>query len=216
MPRIKGQRLWKVVDQAVWSTATVVFDTVQYFNKYRPGASFIPKWSDKPLLKSYQKTKPQLGWPRQTDSLCPECVKDARAKIMNGDENWQSLLTEKTGEIKANIIERDGEVWMIKDCPVHGHFEDMMAADAKFLSWIERNFPGRKMSAMIQKPVTIQRDVGIERSQDNAEILVDKWVGINVDNQRRSAQFDSAISVNRWSANLDRSEERRVGKECRS
>jgi uncharacterized radical SAM superfamily Fe-S cluster-containing enzyme len=147
MPRIKGQRLLKFVDQAVCSTATVVFDTVQYFNKYRPGASFIPKWSDKPLLKSYQKTKPQLGWPRQTDSLCPECVKEARAKIMNGDENWQSLLTEKTGEIKANIIERDGEVWMVKDCPVHGHFEDMMAADAKFLSWIERNFPGRDIRA---------------------------------------------------------------------
>ena len=147
MPRVKGQRLMKFVDQAVCSTATVVFDSVQFFNKYRPGPSFIPKWSDKPLLKSYQKTKPQLGWPRQTDSLCPECVKEARAKIMNGDENWQSLLTEKTGEIKANIIERDGEVWMVKDCPVHGHFEDMMAADAKFLSWIEGNFPGRDIRA---------------------------------------------------------------------
>jgi uncharacterized radical SAM superfamily Fe-S cluster-containing enzyme len=137
----------KYVDQAVCSTASVVFDTVQFFNKYRPGSTFIPKWSDKPLLKSWQKTKPQLGWPRQTDSLCPECVKEARAKIMNGDENWQSLLTEKTGEVKANIIERDGEVWMVKDCPVHGHFEDMMAVDAKFLSWIERNFPGRDIRA---------------------------------------------------------------------
>ena len=147
MPRIRGQRLLKFVDQAVCSTATVVFDTVQFFNKYRPGASFIPKWSDKPLLKSYQKTKPPLGWPRQTDSLCPECVKEARSKIMNGDENWQSLLSEKTGEVKANIIERDGEVWMVKDCPKHGHIEDMMAADAKFLSWIEQNFPGRDIRA---------------------------------------------------------------------
>jgi uncharacterized radical SAM superfamily Fe-S cluster-containing enzyme len=137
----------KFVDQAVCSTATVVFDSVQFFNKYRPGPTFIPKWSDKPLLKSWQKTKPQLGWPRQTDSLCPECVKEARTKIMNGDENWQSLLTEKTGEVKANIIERDGEVWMVKDCPIHGHFEDMMAVDAKFLSWIERNFPGRDIRA---------------------------------------------------------------------
>jgi uncharacterized radical SAM superfamily Fe-S cluster-containing enzyme len=137
----------KFVDQAVCSTATVVFDSVQFFNKYRPGPTFIPKWSDKPLLKSWQKTKPQLGWPRQTDSLCPECVKEARAKIMNGDENWQSLLTEKTGEVKANIIERAGEVWMVKDCPIHGHFEDMMAVDAKFLSWIERNFPGRDIRA---------------------------------------------------------------------
>ncbi len=137
----------KYVDQAVCSTATVVFDAVQFFNSYRPGPSFIPKWSDKPLLKSWQKTKPPLGWPRQTDSLCPECVKEARAKIINGDQNWQSLLTEKTGEIKANIIERNGEIWMVKDCPIHGRFEDMMAVDAKFLSWIEANFPGRDIRA---------------------------------------------------------------------
>jgi hypothetical protein len=60
---------------------------------------------------------------------------------------------------------------------------------------------GGKMPAMIQKPITIQRDVGIERRQDNADILADKWVGINVDNQRDATQFDSAISVNRWSSN---------------
>src|SRR6185369_1514566 len=91
--------------------AWVVFNSLNKINQ-RP--SFTPKWSDKPLLKSYQKTKPQLGWPRQTDSLFPTCVKEAREKIINGDENWRSLLTEKTGEIKANIIERDGQVWMVK------------------------------------------------------------------------------------------------------
>jgi uncharacterized radical SAM superfamily Fe-S cluster-containing enzyme len=137
----------KYVDQAVCSAAAVVFDTVQFFNKYHPGPTFIPKWSDKPLLKSWQKTKPPLGWPRQTDSLCPECVKEARAKILSGAENWQSLLSEKAGEIKASIIQRDGEVWMVKDCPIHGHFEDMMAVDARFLSWIEQNFPGRDIPA---------------------------------------------------------------------
>jgi uncharacterized radical SAM superfamily Fe-S cluster-containing enzyme len=147
MPRIRGQGLMKYVDQAACSTATVIFDTIQFFNKYRPGPSFIPRWSDKPLLKSWQKTKPPLGWPRQTDSLCPECVKEARAKILSGDTNWQTLLTEKTGEVKATIVERDGQVWMVKDCPVHGHFEDLMAVDASFLKWIEQNFPGRDIRA---------------------------------------------------------------------
>ena len=146
MPRIKGQRLMKYVDQAVCSTATVVFDTVQFFNKYRPGPTFIPKWSDKPLLKSWQKTKPPLGWPRQTDSLCPECVKEARAKIMNGDENWQSLLTEKTGEVKADIIERNGEVWMVKDCPIHGRFEDMMAVRRQVPELDRAQLPGPRHS----------------------------------------------------------------------
>ncbi len=137
----------KYVDQAVCSTATVAFDTVQFFNKYRPGPTFTPKWSDKPLLKSWQKTKPQLGWPRQTDSLCPECVKEARARILSGDQDWQTLLSEKVGEVKANIIERDGQIWMVKDCPIHGHFEDLMAVDSAFLKWIEKNFPGRDIRA---------------------------------------------------------------------
>src|SRR5207237_1354212 len=48
---------------------------------------------------------------------------------------------------KAQIIERDGQIWMVKDCPQHGHFEDLMAVDAKFLKWIESQFPGRDIPA---------------------------------------------------------------------
>src|SRR5579864_9146129 len=147
MPIIKGQRLMKYFDRAITATAGVAFDTVQFFTKYRPNPSFTPKWSDKPLLKSWQKTKHQLGWPRETDSLCPGCVKEARDRILSGDQDWKSLLNEKVGEIKAQIIERDGEVWMVKDCPIHGHYEDMMAVDSKFLTWIEKNFPGRDIRA---------------------------------------------------------------------
>ena len=146
-PQTKRQGFVKYLDQAVTRCAALMFDTIQFFNKYHPSASFTPKWSDKPLLKSWQKTKPQLGWPRQTDSLCPGCVKEARSKILNGQKDWQSLLTEKVGEVKANIIERDGQVWMVKDCPIHGHYEDIMAVDSKFLAWIEQNFPGRDIPA---------------------------------------------------------------------
>jgi uncharacterized radical SAM superfamily Fe-S cluster-containing enzyme len=137
----------KYADQALSSTAGVLFNSIQFFNKYRPGPTFIPRWSDKPILKSWQKTKPPLGWPRETDSLCPQCVKEAREKIMSGERNWQTLLSEKVGEIKATILERDGQVWMVKDCPIHGHFEDQMAVDASFLQWIEKNFPGRDIRA---------------------------------------------------------------------
>ncbi len=147
MPRIRGQRPMKYFDRALTFTAGVAFDTIQFFNKYRPNPAFTPKWSDKPLLKSWQKTKPPLGFPRQTDSLCPGCVKEAREKIINGEQDFKSLVNEKVGEIKANIIERDGQVWMVKDCPIHGHYEDMMAVDSKFLAWIEKNFPGRDIRA---------------------------------------------------------------------
>src|SRR5881398_2354820 len=147
MPRIRGQRLMKYFDQAVSLTAGVAFDALQFFNKDGPNPPFIPKWSDQPLLKSWQKTKPPLGWPRETDSLCPGCVKEAREKILSGEQDWKSLLSEKVGEIKASIIERDGQVWMVKDCPIHGHYEDLMGIDSKFLAWIEQNFPGRDIRA---------------------------------------------------------------------
>jgi uncharacterized radical SAM superfamily Fe-S cluster-containing enzyme len=124
-----------------------MFNAIQAVNKYKPNPSFTPKWSDKPLLKSWQKTKPTLGWPRTTDSLCPQCVIEAREQIISGKQDVSVLLNEKVGEIKAQIIERDGQIWMVKDCPIHGHFEDMMAIDSKFLTHIEAMFPGRDIQA---------------------------------------------------------------------
>jgi tetraether lipid synthase len=147
MPRTKGQRLMKYFDGALTFTAGVTFNSIQFFNKYNPRPAFTPRWSDKPLLKSWQKTKPTLGFPRETDSLCPTCVQEAREAIISGKKDWKDLLTEKVGEIKAQIIERDGQIWMVKDCPIHGHFEDIMAVDSKFLAWIEKNFPGRDIRA---------------------------------------------------------------------
>src|SRR6266545_3498893 len=124
-----------------------VHDIIQSVNKYKPNPSFIPKWSDKPLLKSWQKSKPTLGWPRTTDSLCPNCVIEAREEILSGKKDVSVLINEKIGEIKAQIVERDNQIWMVKDCPIHGHFEDMMAIDAKFLTHIEKMFPGRDIDA---------------------------------------------------------------------
>jgi hypothetical protein len=74
-------------------------------------------------------------------------VKDAREKIINGEEDYRTLITDHVGEIKATILERNGQVWMVKECPKHGKFEDMMAKDVKFLEWIEKNFPGRDIRA---------------------------------------------------------------------
>jgi uncharacterized radical SAM superfamily Fe-S cluster-containing enzyme len=119
--------------------AWTVFDAL---NSIKPNASLIPKWSEKPLLKSWQKVKPPLGWPRETDSLCPVCVREARQEILDGKRDYKVLLTEKIGEIKATIIEREGKILMVKDCPIHGHFEDVMAMDAAFFKHLEDTFPG--------------------------------------------------------------------------
>jgi uncharacterized radical SAM superfamily Fe-S cluster-containing enzyme len=147
MPNTVGTQIARSLDWVICKTAGITFDTIQFFNKRNPNPSVTPKWSDKPLLKSWEKTKPTLGFPRQTDSLCPGCVKEARAEIIAGRKDWRDLMHEKVGEIKAQIIERDGQIWMIKDCPIHGHYEDLMAVDANFLKWIESQFPGRDIPA---------------------------------------------------------------------
>ena len=138
----------KYIEKGLTRAAGGVWDGIRFLNrKVAPAAAFTPRWSDKPILKTWEKTKPPLGWPRQTDSLCPQCVIEAREKIINGEVDYNILRSEKVGEIKAAIIERDGEIWMIKDCPIHGRIEDIMAIDSKFLEHIESNFPGRDIRA---------------------------------------------------------------------
>lgn len=126
------------------SAAWAIFEKV---NQIKQNPSFTPRWSDKPILKSYQKVKPPLGWPRTTDSLCPKCVPEIRQKILDGELPQEILRNERIGEIKAQIIERDGNILMIKDCPEHGHFEDVMAIDADFFRHLEEVFPGSDISA---------------------------------------------------------------------
>jgi len=137
----------KYVEKAVTVAARGAWAVFDKVNSIHPNPSFTPKWSDKPLLKSYQKSKPPLGWPRSTDSLCPKCVPEIRQQIIDGKLPVEVLLNEKVGEIKATIIERDGKILMVKDCPTHGHFEDVMAVDTAFFRHLEEVFPGRDIRA---------------------------------------------------------------------
>ncbi|HWB83899.1 MAG TPA: radical SAM protein [Bryobacteraceae bacterium] len=137
----------KYVEKAltyVAGAAWVAFDKV---NQVHQNPGFIPSWSDKPLLKSWEKTKPPLGWPRETDSLCPRCIPEVRKEVLDGKRPLQDLINDKPGEIKAQIIERDGKILMVKDCPIHGHFEDVMAIDTAFFAHLEKVFPGRDIRA---------------------------------------------------------------------
>ncbi|MGH9463886.1 MAG: radical SAM protein, partial [Vicinamibacteria bacterium] len=100
----------KYAEKALTYTANGVWFVFEKLNRIRPRPSFTPSWSEKPLLKSWQKTKPTLGWPRTTDSLCPKCIPEARDQILNGDGDYKVFINEKVGEIKAQIIERDGKI----------------------------------------------------------------------------------------------------------
>src|SRR5947207_2107489 len=94
MPNTAGTQVARTFDWVLCKTAGITFDTIQYFNKRNPNPSVTPKWSDKPLLKSWEKTKPTLGFPRQTDSLCPACVKEAREAIIAGKKDWRDLMSD--------------------------------------------------------------------------------------------------------------------------
>src|ERR1700678_2329870 len=106
----------KYVEKAVTvaaGAAWVVFDKLNQINQ---NPSFTPKWSDKPLLKSWEKEKPKLGWPRETDSLCPKCVPDIRNQVLHGKAPSDIFRESPVpGQIKAAVIERDGKILMVKD-----------------------------------------------------------------------------------------------------
>jgi uncharacterized radical SAM superfamily Fe-S cluster-containing enzyme len=133
----------KHVEKAIAVAANAAWFVFDKLNSISPNPSFTPKWSDKPLLKSWEKQKPKLGWPRETDSLCPKCIPEIRQQILDGKLPVEILKSEKVGEIKAQIIERGGEIWMVKECPIHGKFEDIMSIDTAFSKHLEDVFPGR-------------------------------------------------------------------------
>jgi uncharacterized radical SAM superfamily Fe-S cluster-containing enzyme len=137
----------KYVEKAVTIGAKGAWLVFDRMNRIKPNPSPTPKWSDKPLLKSYQKSKPPLGWPRATDSLCPKCVPEIRQQILDGHLPYEVLMNEKVGEIKATIIEQDGKIMMVKECPKHGRFEDVMSIDTEFSQHLEDVFPGRDIRA---------------------------------------------------------------------
>ena len=137
----------KYVEKGIALTANGLWSVFQLAYRVKQNPSFTPAWSDQPLLKSYEKTKPTLGWPRETDSLCPVCTREARQEIIDGKKDVSILLKEKVGEIKATILERDGKVMIVKDCPIHGHFEDVLSTDPAFYRHLEEWFPGRDIPA---------------------------------------------------------------------
>lgn len=152
--RGEGKGKGKKGSKAVSKMADIGWKAFQAVNKALPeGKSIQPSWAAEPLLKSYERTAPPLGFPRETDSLCPACVKSVRNGVISGDIPLNILMDSHPGEIKAQIVEEDGQVIMRKECPTHGLFEDVLATDAKFLDRIEKLFFGRDFKSAEDKHV---------------------------------------------------------------
>jgi tetraether lipid synthase len=134
----------EVLSDALRHAAEVGWNAFQAVNTRIPDSGSIqPGWAPGPLLKSYQRTQPPLGWPRETDSLCPRCVIDTRQAIIRGERDLSELVNGHRGEIKARIEEEDGKLYIRKTCPDHGFFQDLLSIDPEFSRTIERRYPGR-------------------------------------------------------------------------
>ena len=152
--RGEGKGNGKTGSKAVSKMADLGWKAFQAVNKAIPeGESIQPSWAAEPLLKSYERTAPPLGFPRETDSLCPSCVKQVRNGVISGDIPLNILMDSHPGEIKAQIVEEDGQVLMRKTCPTHGEFVDVLATDSAFLNRIESLFYGRDFKAAEDKHV---------------------------------------------------------------
>src|SRR5580704_10781502 len=143
--------VWKPVELALTGAARLAWPVFQAANRQFEGGSVHPKWAPAPLLKSGQRSKPIFGWPRTTDSLCPTCVRETRARILSGEQSINSLVNEKPGEIPAHILERDGKVVIEKTCPTHGTFTDTLSTNPAFLERLESLFPGRDFDAVTDR-----------------------------------------------------------------
>ena len=142
--------LWRPFETALTYGARLTWPALQAINRQFTSTTFQPNWAPAPLLKSADRTKPQLGWPRTTDSLCPTCVRETRARILSGEQALATLVNENVGEIKANILERDGKIIVEKTCATHGTFTDTLAINPDFLRRIENLFPGRDFDAVTE------------------------------------------------------------------
>jgi uncharacterized radical SAM superfamily Fe-S cluster-containing enzyme len=143
--------VWRPLETVLTQAARVAWPVFQAVNRYVESRPFQPNWAPSPLPKSGERSKPPLGWPRTTDSLCPVCVKEARRRILSGVDSIETLVHEQVGEIKAHIFERDGRVVIEKTCPRHGTFADTLAISTDFLARIESLFPGRDFRAITDK-----------------------------------------------------------------
>lgn len=145
----------RVITRALSGSAKKLWPLVQRLNRTIERPSAQPSWAPAPLLKRRERSFPQLGFPRETDSLCPRCVKEVRTDILSGKRELSELVDGRPGEIRATIHEKtiDGVpcIVMSKDCPTHGHFEDVMSIDPAFMRRLEDLYPGRDFLAPLTK-----------------------------------------------------------------
>src|SRR5688572_127157 len=81
--------------------ASLLWPLLQEYNRRFAAPPFQPKWAPAPLQR--KRSRPTLGWPRKTDSLCPACVKEVRNAVLSGEKELSEYIDGRPGEISAEI-----------------------------------------------------------------------------------------------------------------
>ena len=128
---------------ALYAIANVGWKVLQPINSaLRERVLPAPKWAPGPLLKSGQRRPLELGVPRKTPSLCPDCNREAAEAVLSG-ENQIADFRDRPGIIDSEILEEGGRILMRKVCDRHGPFEDMLSNHPDFFRRMERLAFGR-------------------------------------------------------------------------
>jgi hypothetical protein len=128
--------------------SNVAWNAFQMINRRLPeGELPHPRWAPGRILRSRERSAPPLGFPRETDSLCPRCIPEIRKALANGQADPSLLVNQTPGEIKAQLIEEGGRILMRKVCPKHGPFEDVLSTNPAFTRKVESLFFGRDFKA---------------------------------------------------------------------
>src|SRR6185436_7959994 len=93
------QRLSVGAERWLGRAANALWPAYRAYADKMPSQPVHPKWAPAPLLRKKERTFPVLGWPRRTDSLCPECVREVRASVLAGEMSLNELTSGRPGEI---------------------------------------------------------------------------------------------------------------------
>ena len=144
-----GSLLNRVKASFLTRAADLAWRAVQAINARLPeGELPNPQWAPGRIAKSRERSAPPLGFPRETDSLCPRCVPELRREIVEGHANVDMVLKENPGQLKAQLVEENGRILIRKTCEKHGAFEDVLSTYPAFTRRIESLFFGRDFQSV--------------------------------------------------------------------
>ena len=124
-------------------TATLTWKVLGKINALLPEGDLpSPSWAPGRLLKQRERTPLATGVPRRTQSLCPDCNREAVEGVLKGEMDVADFR-DNPGVVEAEILEEGGRILMRKACERHGPFEDALSNHPDFFRKMERLALGR-------------------------------------------------------------------------